>query len=341
VGHTACGDDPQARLPRERRVASTGPRIARKRILKDVPPLRFGEGRECSLPNCIAIATGEGYDWIMGASGAAFTTTIDTDRWDPLAAAPLDDATLARAARGAGKRADPVAAPFDEEMKELVLDRILEALDAKTPPLARGLVGPAEYGLIVGCDDEAPTFYARTYFDKKEPPTKLDWSAFDHDGLVVFLDPAGAPDRTAIARDAVANAVTSAPASDGAIASWIEALRDDARWTDTKHAGVAAFADHAMRTILADKRRAAASFLRSARALFPNAPGADLLRAAESYGYVTDAAKKVGVGPFDASVAMRFLDPGHRRAWAKQLEAALGHERDAHAALAAARGGMR
>ncbi len=56
---------------------------------------------------------------------------------------------------------------------------------------------------------------------------------------------------------------------------------------------------------------------------------------------LADAAKKVGIGPFDGSVAMRFLDAGHRRSWAKQLEAARGHERDAHDALRAAREGMR
>ena len=277
----------------------------------------------------------------MGASGAAFTAAIDVDAWDPIAAAPLDDATLQGAARGSGMRADPVAPPFDDEMKALVVDRMLEALEAKVPPLARGLVGPSEYGLVVGCDEETPTFYARTYFDKAEQPTKLDWSAFAKDGRVVFLDPAGAPDRAAIARAAVEGAVAAAEASDRALATWIAALRDDARWTDTRHAGAAAFGDHAMRTLLADKRTAAASFLRTTRALFAGSPGADLLRAAESYGYVADAAKKVGIGPFGASVATRFLDAGHRRSWAKQLEAALGHERDAHEALRAARAGMR
>jgi hypothetical protein len=277
----------------------------------------------------------------MGASGAAFTTAIDVDAWDPLAAAPLDEATLARAARGTGMRADPVASPFDDDMKALVLDRVLEALEAKVPPLARGLVGPSEYGLVVGCDEEGPTFFARTYFDKTEQATKLNWSAFEKDGLIVFLDRAASPDRAAIARDAVDGATASAETSDRAFETWIAALRDDTRWTDTRHAGAAAFGDHAMRTLLADKRRAAASFLRTTRALFPGSPGADLLRAAESYGYVADAAKKVGIAPFDASVAMRFLDAGHRRSWAKQLEAALGHERDAHGALAAARAGMR
>jgi hypothetical protein len=277
----------------------------------------------------------------MGASGAAFTTAIDVDAWDPIAAAPLDDVTLARAARGTGMRADPVASPFDEDMKALVLDRVLEALESKVPPLARGLVGPSEYGLVVGCDEEAPTFYARTYFDKTEQPTKLDWSAFDKEGLIVFLDRATSPDRAALARDAVEGAVAAAEASDRALETWIGALRDEARWTDTRHAGAAAFGDHAMRTLLTDKRRAAASFLRTTRALFPGSPGADLLRAAESYGYVADAAKKVGIGPFDASVAMRFLDAGHRKSWAKQLEAALGHERDAHDAMRAARAGMR
>ena len=278
---------------------------------------------------------------MMGSSGAAFTTAIDAQGWDPIAAAPLDDTTLARAARGTGMRADPVVAPFDDDMKALVLDRILEALEAKIPPLARGLVGPSEYGLVLGCDEAAQTFYARTYFDKTEQPTKLDWAAFDKDGLIVFLDPEGAPDRAAIAREAVAGAVAAAGPSDRAIETWIAALRDDTRWTDTRHTGAAAFGDHAMRTLLADKRRAAASFLRTTRALFPGSPGADLLRAAESYGYVADAANKVGTGPFDASVAMRFLDAGHRRSWAKQLETALGHERDAHAALSAARAGMR
>ena len=277
----------------------------------------------------------------MGASGAAFTAAIDVDAWDPIAAAPLDDATLQGAARGSGMRADPVAPPFDDEMKALVVDRMLEALEAKVPPLARGLVGPSEYGLVVGCDEETPTFYARTYFDKTEQPTKLDWSAFAKDGRVVFLDRAGAPDRAAIARAAIEGAVAAAEASDRALATWIAALRDDARWTDTRHAGAAAFGDHAMRTLLADKRTAAASFLRTTRALFAGSPGADLLRAAESYGYVADAAKKVGIGPFGASVATRFLDAGHRRSWAKQLEAALGHERDAHEALRAARAGMR
>ncbi len=310
-------------------------------MLKDVPPLRFGEGRECTLPACVAVATGQEYDWVLGASGAAFTTTIDVEGWDPLVAAPLDDETLARAARATGTRPDALTPPYDADMKDLVIDRILESLESKVPPLARGLVGPAEYGLLIGCDDDGPVFYARTYFDKTEQPTKLDWTAVDAAAELVFLDPGPAADRAAIARDAVESAVAAAEASDRAIETWIVALRDDTRWTDTRHAGAAAFGDHAMRTLLADKRRAAARFLRTTRALFPRSPGADVLRAAESYGYVADAAKKVGIGPFDASVAMRFLDAGHRRSWAKQLETALGHERDAHDALRAARAGMR
>src|SRR5256885_16636598 len=98
----------------------------------------------------------------MGASGAAFTAAIDVDAWDPIAAAPLDDATLEGAARGNGMRADPVAPPFADEMKALVVDRMLEALEAKVPPLARGLLGPPEYGLGRGSDDQTPTVYART-----------------------------------------------------------------------------------------------------------------------------------------------------------------------------------
>jgi hypothetical protein len=144
-----------------------------------------------------------------------------------------------------------------------------------------------------------------------------------------------------VARDAIDVAVASGESSDRALESWAAALRDDARWSDTKHAGSAAFADHAMRAVLVDKRRAAARFLRGARGLFPNAPGGDLLRAAESYGYAADAAAKGGTGEFDGGVAMRFIDPGHRRAWAKNLDLVRERDREALEALASARSGMR
>jgi len=317
--------------------------VARSRVLKDVPPLRFGEGRDCTLPACLAIAAGADYDWIMGTSGAAFVTTIDAATWDPLAAAPLDEATLSRGAHAAGMRPDVVGPPFDEDMRALILDRVAEAIDGKVPPIVRGIAGPPEFGLIVGYDDEGPTFLARTYFDRSDKPSKIDWTAFadaEH-GLIAFLDRGTPPDRAGLAREAVHAAAASAESTEHALATWLEGLRDDARWSDTRHAGAAAFADHAMRTLHVDKRRAAAKFLRGARALFPNAPGADLLRAAESYGYSADAAEKLGIGTFDASVAMRFLDVGHRRAWAKQLEAIIGHEREAHSALVSAQSGLR
>lgn len=317
--------------------------MARSRILKDIPPLRFGEGRDCTLPACVAVASGADYNWIMGVSGAAFATTIDGLSWDPLAAAPLEDATLSRAARAAGMRPDVVGPPFDEDMRALVIDRVAEAVDAKVPPLVRGIAGPPEFGLIVGYDDTAPSFLARTYFDRTDKPTKIDWSAFANaeGGLIAFLDPVPVSDRASLAREAVRTALAAGESTRAALATWLAGVRDDARWSDSKHAGSGAFADHAMRTIHIDKRRAAARFLRGARALFPNAPGADLLRAAESYSYSADAAAKMGVGAFDTSVAMRFLDAGHRRAWAKQLEAIIEHEREAQEALAMAEGSLR
>ena len=317
--------------------------MARSRVLKNIPSLRFGEGRDCTLPASLAIATGAEYDWVMGASGAAFTTTIDPTTWDPLAAAPLDDATLQRGAKAIGMTPDIVGPPFDDDMRALVFDRTAEAIEAKLPPLVKGIAGPPEYGLIVGYDEEGPTFLARTFFDKSDKPTKTDWSSFadaEH-GLVAFLDRGAPPDRERVARDALRQASATAAASEAALTTWLDGLRDEARWSDTKHAGAAAFGDHAMRVILADKRRAAAKFLRNVRTIFSNAPGADILRAAESYGFVADACAKIGVGPFDGSVAMRFLDVGHRRAWAKQLEAIATHEREAHAAVASAAGSIR
>ena len=120
-------------------------------------------------------------------------------------------------------------------------------------------------------------------------------------------------------------ALATGESSDRALMSWTAALRDDTRWSDANHAGSAAFADHAMRSVLVDKRRAAARFL----------------RAAESYGYSADAAAKGGVGAFDGSVAMRFIDAGHRRAWAKNLDLERDNDREAREALASARKGMK
>jgi len=327
---------PQARLPRERR-------LTKRRILKEIAPLRFGEGHDCTFPAALAAATKTDYDWLMGSSAAAFTATIDETGWDPLAATPRDPDTLGRAARAAGVRLDPEPPPYDEEMRELILDRVMEAVDAQLPPLVFGLGGTPEYGLVVGFDQEGPTFFARTFFDKGDDPRRVGWDAFESEdrGGLVFLDKGAAPDRANAVREGIDAGLMAGDASDRALASWSGALREDARWSDAKHAGTAAFADHAMRAVLVDKRRAAARFLRGARGMFANAPGGDLLRAAESYGYAAESAAKGGVGEFAGGVAMRFLDVGHRRAWAKNLDAVRENDREAREALAAALRSMR
>jgi hypothetical protein len=287
------------------------------------------------------VATNTEYDWLMGASGAAFDASIDVEGFDPLAATPRDPETLALAARAAGVKLDDVPPPYDEDLRALVGSRIREAIDDKLPPLIRGAVGPPEYGLIVGYADD-DRFLVRTFFDKDDKPSQVGWADFidaDHGGPV-FLDRATAPERTVQARDGLDAGIARAERSEAALTGWAAAIRDDARWADTKHAGTAAFADHAMRVVLADKRRAAARFLRGLRSLF-GTPGGDLLRAAESYGYAVEALEKVGTKPFDASVAMRFLDVGHRRGIAKALDTVLGHEKEAHGALKAARATIR
>jgi len=244
-----------------------------------------------------------------------------------------------RTPAAAGVRTDAVVPPFDEDMRALVLDRVIESIEATLPPLVRGAVGPSEYGLIVGVDDREPTFFVRTYFDAGDDPTRVGWDAFAGPGRgdLVFLDRAKAPDRATLARDAIQRAALDADASDEALRAWLAALRDETRWTDPRHGGAMAFADHTMRTILADKRRAAARFLRSVREAMPGRVGAELLRAAEAYDKVAAAAEKVGAGPFDPAVALRFVEGGQRRAWANALEAILRHEAEAHDAMRAAR----
>jgi hypothetical protein len=331
VGHPAGRDDPEARLWRG----------SLTKLLKDFAPLRFGEGRECTFPATLSLATKTEYDWLMGASGAAFDVTIDLVGFDPLAATPRDPETIALAAAAAGVKLDDVPPPYDEELQALVGSRIREAIDDKLPPLIRGAIGPPEYGLIVGYTDD-DRYLIRTFFDKDDKPSQIGWPDFidaEHGGPI-FLDRTAATERSAQAKGGIDAGIARAPKSAEALGGWAAALRDDARWTDTKHAGTAAFADHAMRVVLADKRRAAARFLRGLRSLFAS-PGGDLLRAAESYGYVVEALEKLGTKPFDASVAMRFLDAGHRRGIAKVLDAVLNHEKEAHDALRAARANIR
>ncbi len=285
----------------------------------------------------------------MGCSGAAFDVTIDLAGFDPLAATPRDPGTLAMAAHAAGVRLDDVPPPYDDDMRELVGSRIREAIDGKLPPLIRGAVGPPEFGLIVGYTDP-DRFLVRTFFDRSDKPSEIGWPDFvdaEHGGPI-FLDleqlgqrdRSGSAERSTVAKAGLDAGLGRAAASDAALTGWAAAIRDDARWADAKHAGAAAFADHAMRIVLTDKRRAAGRFLRGLRSLF-STPGGDLLRAAESYGYVVDALDKLGTKPFDPSVAMRFIDPGHRRGIAKALDAVLGHEREAHDALRAARATIR
>ena len=311
------------------------------KLLRDIGPLRFGAGHECSFPAALSAATTAEYDWLMGASGAAFDVTIDLVGFDPLAATPRDRETMDLAAGAAGLKLDDVPPPYDEDLRALVGARIKEAIDDKLPPLIRGAVGPPDFGLIVGYTDD-DRFLVRTFFDKDEKPGQIGWSDFidaDHGGPI-FLDRRASADRAATAKLGLDAGIARAEASETALSGWAAALRDDARWSDAKHAGSAAFADHAMRAVLADKRRAGARFLRGLRSVL-NTPGGDLLRAAESYGYVIETLEKLGTKPFDPSVAMRFIDPGHRRGIAKGLEAILGHEREAHDALRAARASIR
>src|SRR5439155_345669 len=186
---------------------------------------------DCTLPAALAAALGAEYDWLLGCSGEAFRTGIDEETWDPLAAAPRGERTAAEMARAAGIRLDPVAPPYDDEMRALVTDRIAESVDAHLPPLVRGLGGPPEYGLLIGYDLDGPAFFARTFFDKSEDARRVGWEAFAdaERGGITFLDRVTAPDRAASVREGIAAALAAGDESDQALEAWAAALRDDAR----------------------------------------------------------------------------------------------------------------
>ena len=252
------------------------------------------------------------------------------------------------AAASLGLRVDVVEPPLDEELRELVWERIVESVDAGLPPLARGLLQLPEFGVLCGYDAADRVLFARTYADREDDPSRVlfaDAFGGERPATVAFLDRADRVEERALAREALRRGrEVTAPAThaaggvtllqgEAAFRAWIEALAEEPAG---REAAQRAFVDHARRVFLHDARRAAARFLRRVRRHFPERTGADLVRAAEAYSYVADECEKAGVVPFDASVVSRFLDPGQRRGWRHALERAAERERKAVAALAGA-----
>jgi hypothetical protein len=316
----------------------------KRKLLRAVPALHWGAGKDTTLCGALEAslrAAGNDrdhlYEWLMGCSGAAFRFEIDEVRWDPAVTAAHGRETLQRAARAAALTVDQVDPPFDDEMRELIWERIVESIDGSLAPLARGVLGP-EFGVLCGYDGEARTLFARTYFDQRgDEPSRVAFDVFAEEAppTPVFLDRAPAVDDALLARESLREASRPRTEAGGvtgvaAFEAWIRTLESE---IPGKEIAERAFADHFMRVALHDARRAAAVFLRAARAFLPAAVSALLLRAAESYGYVADEVAKGGVAPFDASVVTRFMDPGLRRGWAHALQRALAHEREALAAL--------
>ena len=323
---------------------------APRKLLRRAPRLAWGVGKDITLCGALAAALpGEDeerdarYDLVAGGSGIAFQLRID-DRWDPSTVSPHDPSVIHAAARSASLRADVVEPPFDDELRALVWERVVECIDADLPPLARGLLGLPEFGVITGYG-EGHVLFARTYGERSDESSRvLADEAFvgDAAATIVFLDRGEGTDEARLARDAIrrgaeVSASTSAEldgarlyAGEAAFAAWIEGLLAD---VPPREAAQRAFVDHARRVFLHDARRTAARFLRRVRRHFPDRVGAELVRAAEAYAYVADEVEKGGVRPFDASVVARFQDPSIRRGWAYGLERALVREREAIAAL--------
>src|SRR2546428_6411985 len=121
-------------------------------------------------------------------------------------------------------------------MRELIMDRLMGAVHAQLPPLVFGLRGTPEYGHVVGFDQEGPTFFARTFFDKGDDPRRVGWDAFESEdrGGLVFLDKSAVPDPANAVREGIDAGLTAGGASDRAPASWSGAPPEDARWGAAK-----------------------------------------------------------------------------------------------------------
>lgn len=342
-------DQPPGRTRAEDGVPGGG--LTGRKLLRAVPRLVWGEAIDITLCGSLAAALQARdeqrdllYERAAAGSGIAFGLRVD-ERWDPDTASAHDAVVVARAARALGLRADVVEPPFDDELRELAWERVVESIEAELPPLARGLLGLAEFGVVSGYDAEGRVLFARTYADRAAEPSRLafaDAVGGSAPATFVFFDRADTPDEARLARDALGMALQASASAthdtdgarlhsgEAAFASWIAGLVAD---VPPREAAARAFVDHARRVFLHDARRTAARYLRRVRRHFPDRVGAELIRAAESYGYVADECAKVGVQPFEASIVARFMDPGLRRGWAHGLERASEREREAIAAL--------
>lgn len=204
--------------------------------IEGVPELKWGQGKDHTFINAPAEAMQAAgdptvtFDWLMGATGAAFRVQVSEDPWCPSAAcAPCGYDTFANVAAVLGFKKLPAWTPKAGDSRDRArgFARIRKSIDKGVPVF----FASEESGLVYGYQADGKALLATSY-NGGEGERVLD----DLPWGFCFLDGKRTPlDRKAVTKDSlkVALKMAETPKADGylcgahAYEKWIELLRHD------------------------------------------------------------------------------------------------------------------
>lgn len=178
------------------------------KLLEGVQPLRFRQGKQCTLIGCLEIVLryhGEPHDYVdlMGLSGAAFRIRIAYPSSDRLMGGRIHPGISIDASIGPHLDAAMEATGYQREVdahvfhgedgEEVVAARIEREIDENRPVIAMNLRGASCWGVIAGYDAAVPLedangesqpgrYLCRTYYDSEgagcQRAAKFPWDAY-------------------------------------------------------------------------------------------------------------------------------------------------------------------
>ena len=287
--------------------------------------------------------------YFMGASGAAFRMTWDSQNWNMGAtdfmassANPLDG--IRRAFEAAGYGCDILLKRDYAQMRGLAQaedyteadfrDRIVHSLrDQGRPVMAFGVVGPPECGLITGYDEGGDVLIGWSFFQdmpefaagiEREPSgyyRKRDWFA-DTSGLILIGDPCERPAPREMHRAMIRAGLEllRAPVAQGfwqgqaAYSVWADTLLNDALFSaeDQAKLNERYQVHHGTAGTLAEARAWGASFLHYLAEEEPEA-AAELVAAAVNFDAIHDLVWAIWEFTRETRSGHLSSDPGAQR----------------------------
>ena len=305
----------------------------RRNVIEGVGRLEWGGGRENSFVGALAVAMlamGEDvtYEYLMGASGAAFRLHFHQPEWcpsSPDATVGFDHSRPAMAALGYACR--PVNSDADDaQAVRRAREAVVSSIDQGRPVIALDLRESVDWGAIVGYEEGGKQFLCRTYYENADdyaPAENWPWS------MCIIGEKHSPPDRKERILKSFEIAVEMAETETfgeyasgfGAYGKWAADLLDDARFdtadgeslTGLTHTNAWCYVS------LLHARIVAAAYLRSIGDEFGGEAAVHLAEAADLYERVVQELRAgLAYAPFPPSAPF----PGRLRegqCWTREM----------------------